>query len=222
MIQNLSINQHDVSDKVHDLIRDKLLKMTDKLKGPVTKSGCGVLYPIKTMREVSTYYGIYGTTRCNIIMLSLDFSDFDCSYADFPAVLCDSCRQLYGDEIMSDYPALDQAVCDYIEYVIVKPVENSDSFLKLLTNNGKFKPEQLNRDKWDKYKCSWGVIKFLLCKENDTNIKMIARCTGTSLKARIKDQSVHRDGGVIVSAAVNQENEVIVFNWLFKKYKLNF
>ncbi len=149
----------------------------------------------------------------------IDFPKFDCSYQAFEKELFMCYSQLFGQEIMADFPLYDEINCDYVEYMDMLTVENASRKIALL-ENGKCVREQLDRALWNDYKKAHGTIALCICKEDDTHLTTLARCYGTALKKRFKDTSFHRATGVTPSKIVNENTEKEIMNWLYKSYGL--
>ena len=101
--------------------------------------------------------------------IDVNFPYFGCSYDEFPTKLYEAYNELFGPDIMSDFPAYDSLNCDYIEYTDVIEVDNADNVIHHLENS-KCVPEQLHRELWDKYKKPHGTIEFCLDKEDTSSL----------------------------------------------------
>jgi len=149
--------------------------------------------------------------------LHINFPKFDCPYDKFEQELRESCYELFGEEIMADFPAYDKIACGFIEFSNLLKVENADETLNRL-RGGKCVREQLERPLWSEYKKPHGTIEFCLCKENATCLFALARCHGTALKKRIKDSSFHGPVGIVPSKIINEDTEKEIMTWLYKNY----
>jgi len=150
--------------------------------------------------------------------LHIDFPQFDCAYEAFEPELYKAYHELFGKEIMADFPTYDQITCGYIEFSELVQVENADKRLAQLHGSGKFVPEQLERSLWNKYKRPHNTIEFCLCKKDDTHLLTLARCHSTALKQRVKDKIFHGPVGIRPMKIVNKETEQEIMAWLYKKY----
>jgi hypothetical protein len=177
--------------------------------------------PDSLIYEVFLFDGEYKNAGHIYILVTKINSDIlKIEYEDFKNVLYKEYALLFGMDAMHEFPGYDELVCDYIEYDAMLPVENADQTLNHLRANGKFEPEQLEYLLWDSFKKSFGVIEFCLCKISNKEIRMFARCRGSALKKRIKDTSLHIEGGVIPKVVINEITEKNIFDWLCKQYKV--
>lgn len=146
-----------------------------------------------------------------------DFRGFNCGYEAFESTLYQAYDELFGAGIMSDFPAYGAINCDYIEYGAIAEVDDADAAIKKLRST-KLAPEQLDMDLWDNFKKASSTVAFLLCKEDDTHIRLLTKCHGTAMKRLIKDEQHHRATGISLPIAVNSETEALVLNKQIDKY----
>lgn len=146
-----------------------------------------------------------------------DFRDFNCEYEEFESVLYQAYNELFGTEIMTDFPVYDAINCDYIEYGAIAGVDDAEAAIERLKST-KLAPEQLDRDQWDNFKKASSTVAFLLSKEDDTHIRLHTRCHGTAMKRLIKDEQHHRATGICLPIAVNHETEAFVLGKQIDKY----
>lgn len=151
--------------------------------------------------------------------VEVDFPKFACDYDMFGKMLYEQYRMFFKDNIMEDFPPYDQLCCTYIEYTSMSQL-NGDSAGMIDLLKEKCVPEQLDKALWDKYKKPHGTIEFCLSIEGNT-VETLARCHGTALKKRVTDSSLHKTVGLIPKAAINQDTETAILNWLYKRYNMN-
>jgi hypothetical protein len=146
-----------------------------------------------------------------------DIRSFNCGYEEFESALYQAYDALFGADIMSDFPVFDAINCDYIEYGAIAGVDDAEAAIERLRST-KMTPEQLDRDLWDNFKKASSAVAFLLCKEDDTHIRLLAKCHGTAMKRLIKDEQLHRATGICLPIAVNHETEALVLGKQIDKY----
>ncbi|MHB1457924.1 MAG: hypothetical protein ACYC0V_13520 [Armatimonadota bacterium] len=146
-----------------------------------------------------------------------DFRSFNCGYEAFESTLYRVYDELFGAGIMSDFPVYDAVNCDYIEYGAIARVDDADTAIEKLRNT-RLAPEQLDRDLWDSFKKASSTVAFLLCKEDDTHIRLLTKCHGTAMKRLIKDEQHHRATGISLPTAVNHETEALVLGKQIDRY----
>jgi hypothetical protein len=151
----------------------------------------------------------------------IDFPKLKCNYTDFKDKLFEQYKELFGNNIMNDFPAFDQIICDYVEfYNILKIVgnENIEENIKIL----ECPPVQLNLDLSDLTNNNkpHGVIELSISKKDNKNMETLVRCFGTGLKKRIKDKSLHGPVGIKISKIVNKQTEAEIVNWVLKRHNL--
>jgi len=139
--------------------------------------------------------------------------------AGFAEELYAAYRKLFGAESMEKFDAFDDACCNYIEFSNTVVVTDADKTLALLRS--KCVPEQLDAALWHIYKKPHATIEFCLCKESDMSLRTLARCHGTALKKRIKEDALHRTVGIKPAAALAEETERDIVAWLYKKHGLD-
>ncbi len=171
--------------------------------------------PISKVHMFNIDYKSLG--RIWFMHVDVDFPRFTCTYEEFPDRLFAAYRVLFGEDAMSDFPAYDCINCDYIEYTSVIEIYNADNAIEKL-QTGKCVPEQLDRLLWEKYQKPNSTISFYICKEDDSHLRLHAKCHGTALKRRIKDASLHRATGITPNTAINAETERNIIDWQLLQY----
>jgi|GEM_PF-2228338 len=138
---------------------------------------------------------------------------------DFAEELYTAYHMLFGPEAMAKFETFNDACCNYIEYANRLAVASVDETLASL--RGICAPEQLDAARWYMYKKPNATIEFCLCKESETSLRTLARCHGTALKKRVKDETLHRTVGIKPVAALNEATERDIFAWLCQKHGLD-
>jgi hypothetical protein len=149
----------------------------------------------------------------------IDFPGFGCDYTGFPAALYKKYNELFGGEIMRDFPEYNDICCDYIEYTDIIEVKNSDKTLERLLSD-RCVPEQLDRARWSEFKKPQSTIKFCIAKKDDTHIETLACAHGMALKSRIKDKEFHKFNGILPSRIINLAAEKEIMAWLMHMYNV--
>lgn len=154
------------------------------------------------------------------LSVDIDFQKYHHAYENFGHELFKEYAKLFGNDVMSDFPAFENIYCGYIEYFDVITVCNTDNAIRGMAASG-CPPEQLDENRWAEYKKPHGTIEFCVSKVDDTHIKTLARCHGTALQKRIKDKSLHHAGaGISAAKMVSEEIESEIMNWLYSKHKI--
>ncbi len=217
MIKNIHL-LHYLSENTYKKICNKL-----ELRETNPKTGIGdnfIEFHNQKIYKVHLFNIVYKELGHIWFMRShIDFQKFGCSYDDFEKELYISYYELFGADIMSDFPPYAYLNCDYIEYACTIRVESADKEIARLKGSGCV-PEQLDRMLWHTYKKAHGTVEFCLCKEDDTHMQTLARCHGTALKKRIQDTAHHRATGVMPGVTVKAGTEEEIMSWLYDKYKI--
>lgn len=155
-----------------------------------------------------------------IMQSILDFSEFNCSYDDFPTVLYNLYTDLFGDEVMINFPPYDEIACDYIELYDTIEVRSVDTlFNKLLEK--RCVPEQLDRNRWSEVECLPLKAKFCMTKEDKYHFSYLICLHGRMLKSRIKDKTSHKRNGVLLSVLLNDSVINNIIAWQLHLYGLD-
>ena len=209
---------------LHYLSEETYKKLCHKLN--VDDSDCKIAdnivnYPQKAIYSIHPFNIFYKHLGHIVwfLYVNIDFPKFKCSYADFQKMLFEQYLQLFGKDIMSDFPAFEQINCDYVEYVNKFKVNNSNKIIKYLSEIG-LSPEQLDKNKWESFKKPHGTIGLCVSKIDDSYIEILAPCYGSALKSRIKDKSFHVATGVSAAKIMLEQTEKDIMDWLIKKYKI--
>lgn len=155
-----------------------------------------------------------------IIQSVLDFIGFNCDYANFETVLYQRYAELFGDEVMENFPKYDEISCDYMELFGTVEVRNVDTLFKKLLEK-KCIPAQLDRNRWNEVESTHSKVKFCMAKDDKTHISYVMCLHGKMLKSRINDKSFHINNGVKPSVLINAEmiNDISV--WQLHNYGLD-
>lgn len=148
--------------------------------------------------------------------VDVNFSRFECTYEAFPAKLYEAYRALFGEDVVSGFPAYDGLNCDYVEYYTLFPVDDASACLSELQE--RYPREQTEKALWDHFKKPHATIAFCMARLDDTHMETLARCHGSALKKRVKDKALHRVTGVTPSIAVNAETEKEITDWLWRRH----
>lgn len=155
-----------------------------------------------------------------IVQSVLDYQKFDCKYNEFPILLYQRYYELFGDEIMSDFPDYENIACDYMELFGTAEVRNVDTlFKKLLEKN--CKPEQLDRSRWNEVEPTYSKVKFCMAKEDKKNVSYLMCIHGRMLKSRVKEKGLHLYNGVLPSVLINENMVYDITAWQLHIYGLD-
>jgi len=151
----------------------------------------------------------------------VDFQKFQCDYADFSSRLFEHYRKLFGKNIMEDFPAFEQIICEYVEFYNIFEITNAGSAEKDARKLG-CPPVNLDFDigSLTNVNKPHGKIEFCISKKDDKHIETLAHCFGTALKKRIKDKSFHGPVGIKAAKIINKQTEEEIVNWLLDKNNL--
>ena len=217
MIKNMGL--------LHYLSNDTYKKICDKInvddREHKTKENC-VSYPNKPIFHINPFNIVYKQFgHIWFLHIYIDFPKFKCNYIDFKHKLFEQYEGLFGKNIMNDFPAFDQIICDYVEFhniFKVDDVEKIEEKIKILG----CPPVELNLDLSSLTHANkpHGKIEFSISKKDNRNIETLARCFGTALKKRIKDKSLHGPVGIKVSKIVDRQTEAEIVNWVLKRHNL--
>lgn len=219
MVKAIELQHYIKKENYQNIIqRLSIINETNKTE---TRNTHTYKIPGSLIYEVFLFDGEYKNAgHIFILMTKINSDHSKINYEDFKSDLYKEYALLFGTDVMNNFPDYDELVCDYIEYDTMLPVENADQVLNHLRVNGKFEPEQLDYLLWDSFKKSFGVIEFCLCKFSNKEIRMLALCRGSALKKRIRDVSLHIEGGITPKAVINEITEKSIFDWLCKQYKV--
>jgi len=156
-----------------------------------------------------------GCGRVWFMETRIDFPKYNCSHTDFPLNLYENYADIFGADIMNDFPSYDLMSCYHMKYYNVFDVTSADEVITML--NEKHPPEQLNKSLWSKYKRAGATIDFCFNKKDETHIETLARCNGSGLKRRV-DKAFHRHVGIDPYTAVNPETENQIVSWLWSRH----
>ena len=185
-----------------------------------TKPRGAVTFENQFITNVSLYHVAYEQFgHIWFLDVRVDCTKLSGTHAGFAEELYAAYRTLFGAEAMQGFEAFNDACCNYIEYANRLAVSNADETLASL--RGKCAPEQLDETLWGSYKKPHATIEFCLCKESDTSLRTLARCHGTALKKRVKDETLHRTVGITPAAALDTAAERDIFAWLCKRHGLD-
>jgi hypothetical protein len=153
----------------------------------------------------------------------INFPKFQCEYFDFEKKLFKQYKELFGKNVMNDFPVLDQIVCNYVEYFHKFKISNVDEIEKKAKDLG-CPPVKLNLNINEMANKTKVHNKFHLCvsKNDARHIDMLAFGYGSALKQRIKDKSFHGPVGIKTSKIVNQQTEKEIVNWVLKRNNFEF
>lgn len=168
------------------------------------------LFELDIKKPVHTY----------IMQSILDFSEFNCNYDDFSTVLYNRYTNLFGDEVMVNFPPYDEIACDYMELYGTIEVRNVDTLFKKLLEK-RCVPEQLDRNRWNEVESSHSKVKFCMTKEDKNHFSYLICMHGRMLKSRIKDKTSHKYNGVLPSALLNENIINNIIAWQLHIYGLD-
>lgn len=211
MIQKLKL-LHYLSEETYKKVCIKLRLDANVAKGNM------VSFKDKKISQIELYHIDYKEFGHIWFMdVEIDFPKFCCDYKDFQQELYAYYDVIFDKDIMSMFPSYNELCCGYIEYSSILKLSSITDLRSRLVE--KCEPEQLDKELWNNYKKPHGTIEFCLSLSDNT-LETLARCHGTALKKRVKDTSLHKTVGLLPKAAVNEETESEILNWLYKKYNI--
>ena len=150
----------------------------------------------------------------------VDFPKFQCDYSGFGSQLFDQYKNIFGKNIMEDFPVFEQIICEYVQFYNIFEVANTDSVEKDARKLG-CPPVNTDLDigSLTNVNKPHGKIEFCVSRKDDKHIETLAHCFGTALKKRIKDKSFHGPVGIKAVKIVNRQTEEEIVNWLLDKHK---
>jgi hypothetical protein len=179
-------------------------------------------YPNKPIFHINPFNIVYKQFgHIWFLHLYINFPKLKCDYANFKDKLFEQYEKLFGKNVMNGFPAIDQIVCDYVEYYNIFKLNNTQNMEECLKMPG-CPPVQLELD-LSSLKHSnkpHGKIELCVSKKDNMYIETLVRCFGTSLKKRIKDKSLHGPVGIKISKIVDKQIETEIVNWTHKRHKL--
>ncbi len=176
-----------------------------------------VEYPDSAITKIHMFSIEYNQLgRIWFLYTHVDYRKLACEYSEFADVLYAQYQLLFGQEVMSEFPAYNGINCDFIQYACIAKVDDADRCLAVLAESSCV-PAQLDRAMWPQFEKPHGTISFYAAKHDATHLIVMAKCYGTALKKRIKEQSRHIATGVIPSAVVDHSEELKILSWLIEK-----
>ena len=218
MIGNLKLLHYLSNDTYKNICR--ILNLDD---GDSKTKDNYVSYPEKAILRIHPFNILYKQFgQIWFLNVFIDFPKFQCEYTDFSRRLFEQYKEMFGKDIMKDFPVFEQIICEYVEFRNIFEVSNADSVVKNARKLGSLPvypvPDIFNLTNAN---IPHGKIEFCISKQDGKHIETSAHCFGTALKKRIKDKSFHGPVGIKASKIVNRQTEEEIVNWLLVKYEIN-
>ena len=204
---------HFLSREVFETIRERL---NNSSKADNNKNLTYTFY-----YEPVIEIGLWETDKKKPVHTYIMQATLDCTKRDPETNFYNWVTDLYHEKFLikdiADFPAYDQFICDYAEYELRLPVDNSDKALAKITSKGRWLPEQLDKELWDNHKRKFGQNNFYFSKDGNSHFIVRACCDGTLLKKKCGDPSKIRVNGVDPDYVLDPETEEIFMSqWKVK------
>jgi len=170
--------------------------------------------------------GLWETDKKKPVHTYIMQATLDCTKRDPETDFYDWVTELYQEKFsvkdIADFPLYNQFICDYAEYELRLPVDNSDKTLAKIASKGRWLPEQLDKTLWDNYKRKFGQNNFYFSKDGESNFIVRACCDGTLLKKKCGDPARIRANGVDPDYVLDPETEELFMSqWKVKVMSAN-